>query len=86
MELQECFDLMNKIKSVQRDISTPVGACKSLQDYMDSIYKGHEKPVNSGIVTIGSCLPNGDYALYATFPNRIIPEKWCGFPVINTSK
>ena len=83
MTLQEYFDLISYIKKAQKDIRTSVGACKSLQTHMDSIYNDCEKSPNSGVVTVGPCLPDGRYALYATFKNRTVPKKWCGFPVIN---
>jgi len=53
---------------------------------MDKIYEGKEKPLNSGVVNIGKKMPDGRHALYATFPNRIVPKEWCGFPVIDTIK
>jgi hypothetical protein len=85
MELQECFDLMRDIRKAQKDVTTPVGVCKSLQDHMDkeAIKNGQER---NGIVSIGEYLPDGRYALYATFPNRIVPKEWHGFPVINTTE
>lgn len=84
MELQECFDFMRDIINAQKDTTTPVGACKSLQNYMDkeTIENGQER---NGIVSIGS-LPDGRYALYATFPGRIVPKKWHGFSVIDTTE
>ena len=85
MELQECFNLMCDIRKAHKDVTTPVGACKSLQDHMDkdAIQSGQER---NGIVSIGECLPDGRYALYATFPNRIVPKEWQGCTVIDTTK
>ena len=85
MELYECFDLMHDIRKAQKDVTTPVGACRSLQNFMDkdAVQRGQER---NGIVSIGECLPNERYVLYATFPNRIVPKEWHGFPVIDTTE
>jgi len=82
MNIRSCFGFIRDIRKAQKDVTTPVGACKSLQDHMDNEAKkdGLER---SGIVAIGECTSDG-YVLYAAFPNRIVPKKWHGFTVIDT--
>ena len=73
MYLKDAFKLMFMIRKAQKDTSTPVGACYSLQEYLG----------RDGIVTVGKCLSDGRHALYATSKTKEIPSEYCGFPVIN---
>jgi len=74
MELNEIFELMTSIKKAQKDPSSPVGACYSLQQYLG----------RDGIATIGECLSDGRYVIYAASKTKEIPSEHCGFPVVCT--
>lgn len=76
MNIQESLNFISDIKKAQKDPITPVGAAYSMQrDYFKK----------EGIVTIGSLLSDGRFALYAQSKTKIIPKEWWGFAVINTS-
>jgi len=75
MTIDESMSLMRDIRAAQKNPKTPVGAAYSLQEYLGR---------HGGIATIGPCLPDGRYALYATSTDKKLPKEWCGFPVINT--
>lgn len=74
MDLNEIFELMRLIRKSQKDPSTPVGACYSLQQYIGK----------DGVATLGECLPDGRYVIYAASKTKEIPTEHCGFPVIRT--
>lgn len=75
MDIIECFNLMVDIKKAQKDKTTPVGACYSMQ---------YEYLKKDGIVSIGSL--DRRSVLYATSETKEIPKEWCGFTVINTKE
>lgn len=74
MDLNETFELMTSIKKAQKDPSTPVGACHSLQQHLG----------RDGIATIGACGSDGRHVIYAASKAKEIPLVHCGFPVICT--
>jgi len=76
MNIKEALDLTADIRKAQKNTKTPVGACYSMQN---------EYLKDEGYVTIGPCLPDGRFALYAQSETKEIPEEWCGFPVVDNS-
>ena len=76
MNLLETFQLMRDIRTAEKDTSTPIGAAKSLRNFLG----------RDGIATIGECLPDGRFAIYAQSETKEIPAEWCGFPVVNTKE
>ena len=80
MSLDEAFNLMGLIKIAEANEKTPVGAAKSLSRHLG---KGAS-------ALIGPCLPDGRFALYVATDhehrNINIPEEWCEFPVVITTR
>lgn len=75
MQIDEAIDLMIAIKNAPED--SPIGAARSLQKHI-----GYE---TGNIATIGTLLPNGDFAIHA-MSTKPPPEQWNGYKIIDIFK
>ena len=71
MDIPEALQLINDVRVAEEDPSTVVGAASSLRRHLGVL------------CTVGSLLPDGQFAIYANAPECDLPAEWNGYPVVS---